>query len=165
MKRHLILLLSLLALSVSALAQTALKIGVVNTERLMRDSPLAVTIAKKLEQEFDRRKVELKKQADRVELLQKQIDREGVTMPEAERRIKERELSSLSRDLQRAQREYREDEDVRVNDERRNLLELANRAIRSIAQAEKFDLIIQDPVYVSTSIDLTDRVLKAMGGQ
>jgi outer membrane protein len=165
MKRHLILLFSLLALSVSALAQTALKIGVVNTERLMRDSPLAVTIAKKLEQEFDRRKVELKKQADRVELLQKQIDREGVTMPEAERRIKERELSSLSRDLQRAQREYREDEDVRVNDERRNLLELANRAIRSIAQAEKFDLIIQDPVYVSTSIDLTDRVLKAMGGQ
>ncbi|MEN9560304.1 MAG: hypothetical protein RLZZ502_1515 [Pseudomonadota bacterium] len=151
------------ALTLSAQAQT--KIGVVNTERLLRDSPMAVAIGKKLEMEFDKRKADIKKQAERVDSLQKQLDREGVTMPEAERRIKERELASLSRDLQRAQREYREDEDLRVNDERRNLLEVANRAIRQIAQNEKFDLIVQDAVYASSSVDLTDKVLKAMGGQ
>src|SRR6186713_3702820 len=85
------------------------KIGFVNTERLFREAAPAKRAQQKLEREFSTRDAEVQKLTKQVRDLQSALDKDGATMPEADRRNKERDLANLSRDLQRAQREFRED--------------------------------------------------------
>ncbi len=95
--------------------------------------------------------------------LQAQLEKDGVTMAESERRNKERDLANMTRDLQRLQREFREDLNLRRNEELAAVQERANKVIQQIAEAEKFDLILQDPVvFASPRIDITDKVIKAL---
>jgi outer membrane protein len=95
--------------------------------------------------------------------LQATLEKDGVTMAENDRRAKERDLANMSRDLQRMQREFREDLNLRRNEELTAVQERANKVIQQIAIDEKFDLIIQDPViYASPRIDVTERVIKAL---
>ncbi|MBN8479752.1 MAG: OmpH family outer membrane protein [Burkholderiales bacterium] len=139
------------------------KIGFVNTERLFREAAPAKRAQQKLEREFAARDAEVQKLTKQVRDLQASLDKDGATMAEAERRNKERDLANLSRDLQRAQREFREDLNLRRNEELSALQERANKVIQQIAEAEKFDLILQDPVvYASQRIDITDKVIRAL---
>ena len=139
------------------------KIGFVNSERLFRDASPAKRATQKLEKEFAGRDAEIQKLSKQVRDLQAQLEKDGVTMAEAERRNKERDLANMSRDLQRAQREFREDLNLRRNEELSAVQERANKVILQIANDEKFDLIIQDPViYASPRIDITERVIKAL---
>ena len=142
---------------------TTTKIGFVNTERLFREAAPAKRAQQKLEKEFATRDAEVQKLTKQVRDLQSSLDKDGATMAEAERRNKERDLANLSRDLQRAQREFREDLNLRRNEELAQLQERANKVIQQIAEGEKFDLILQDPVvYASQRIDITDKVIKAL---
>jgi outer membrane protein len=139
------------------------RIGFVNSERLFRDAAPAKRAQQKLEKEFAGRDAEIQKLAKQVRDLQAALEKDGVTMAEVERRNKERDLANMSRDLQRAQREFREDLNLRRNEELSAVQERANKVIQQIAVDEKFDLIIQDPViYASPRIDITDRVIKAL---
>jgi outer membrane protein len=153
-----------LAATTAATAQAAdYKIGFVNTERLFRDAAPAKRAQQKLEKEFAARDAEIQKLAKQVRDLQTLLEKDGVTMAEAERRNRERDLANLSRDLQRSQREFREDLNLRRNEELASVQERANKVILQIAEADKFDLIIQDPVvYASPKIDITDKVIKAL---
>ena len=152
------------AAATAATAQAAeYKIGFVNTERLFRDAAPAKRAQQKLEKEFAARDAEIQKMAKQVRDLQALLEKDGVTMAETERRNRERDLANLSRDLQRLQREFREDLNLRRNEELSSVQERANKVILQIAEAEKFDLIIQDPVvYASPKIDITDKVIKAL---
>lgn len=141
---------------------TELKVGVVNTQRIFQSAPAAIKAAKKLEQEFSRRGQELQRLEKQLQAMQEQLEKNFVTLSETERRAKERELAELSREFQRRQRELREDFNLRQNDENAALIEKANRAIRQIAEAEKFDLILQEAVYVNPRIDITDKVIRAL---
>ena len=156
-----VLIAALLLLSQFANA-AEMKIGFVNTERVFRESAPAVRASKKLEKEFASRDQEIQKMVKQFQTLQAQIERDGVTMGENERRNKERDLANLNRDLQRAQREFREDLSVRQNEERAAFQDRVNKIIVEFAEKEKFDLIIQEAVYVSPRIDITDRVLRAL---
>jgi len=139
------------------------KIGFVNTERLFREAAPAKRAQQKLEREFATRDAEIQKMSKQVRDLQGVLDKDGATMQESERRNKERDLANLSRDLQRAQREFREDVNLRRNEELAGFQERANKVILQIAEAEKFDLILQDPVvYASQRIDITEKVIKAL---
>ncbi len=139
------------------------KIGFVNTEKLFREAAPAKRAQAKLEREFAARDAEVQKLTKQVRDLQSSLDKDGATMAESDRRTKERDLANLSRDLQRAQREFREDLNLRRNEELASLQERANKVIQQIAEAEKFDLILQDPVvYASQRIDITDKVTKAL---
>jgi len=139
------------------------KIGFVNTERLFREAAPAKRAQQKLEKEFSTRDAEQQKLSKQVRDLQSQLDRDGPTMGETERRNKERDLANQMRDLQRMQREIREDLNLRRNEELAGVQERANKVIQQIAEAEKFDLIIQDPVvYASQRIDITEKVIKAL---
>ena len=139
------------------------KIGFVNTERLFREAAPAKRAQQKLEKEFAGRDADLQKLSKQVRELQAQLEREGVTMAEAERRNKERDLANMTRDMQRLQREFREDLNLRRNEELAAVQERANKVIQQIAESEKFDLILQDPVvYASTRIDITEKVIKAL---
>jgi outer membrane protein len=147
----------------TATAQAAeYKIGFVNTERLFREAAPAKKAQEKLEKEFAARDAEIQKTTKQVRDLQERLERDGATMSETERRNKERDLANLSRDLQRAQRELREDVNLRRNEEYASVQERADRVIRQIAESEKFDLILQEVVFASQRIDITDRVIKAL---
>ncbi len=139
-----------------------LKIGVVNLERVLREAVPAVKAQKKLEKEFAAREQELQKVTKQIKDLQTSLEKESVTMSETERRTKEQDLARLNRDFQRMQREYREDANSRRNEELASVFERANKVVQDIATTEKFDLILQDAVYISPRIDITDKVIKAL---
>ena len=157
------LMLASAVVAVPAGAET--KIGFVNTERLLREAPLSVAARKKLEREFAGREQELQKRAKQARDLQAQLDKEGVTMSDSERKNKERDLANLNRELQRQGREFREDLNLRRNEELGQIQERARRAIQEIARAEKYDIIVEQAVYVDAKSDITDRVMKALGGK
>ena len=156
----LIATLGLLLVSVPALAQV--KIGVVNLDRLIREAPAAVTAQKRLQTEFQPREKELSALSDKIKAAQDNLSKNGLTMSESARQQRERELVELNRDLQRKQQAFQEDLTQRRNEALSGLIEQANRAVRQIAQAEKFDIIFQEAVYWSPSIDLTEKVMKVL---
>lgn len=141
-----------------------IKIGIVNTEKILRESAAAVKAQKSIEQEFLLRDEQIKKMASQAKILQDRLEENSTTMAEAERRNLERDLANLSREYQRAQRQMREDLSVRQNDEYGLILERTNHAINSIAETEKYDLILQlqDSVYRSQRIDITDKVIQVL---
>ena len=151
-----------LMLAASVAGAADIKIGFVDVERIRRESAPAERASKQLEKEFAPRAQELQRREAQVKSLQGQLEKDVMTMSDGERRSKEQELSRLSVDLQRLQREYREDLNMRRNQELGTLFERADRVIKQIADAENFDLILQEAVFRSPRIDITDRVLKAL---
>ena len=141
-----------------------IKISVVNTEKILRESHPAIQAQKKIEQEFIPRDEEIKKMAAQAKTLQDRLEKSGLTIEDNERRNLERNLANLSREYQRAQRQMREDLSVRQNEEYNIILDRTNRVISKIAELEKYDLILQlqDSVYRSQRIDITDKVIKVL---
>lgn len=163
MKKIGMTILALTLMQIGGIAAAAeFKIGFVNTERVFREAAPAQKAQKKLEKEFAARDQELQKMAKQAKDLQAYLEREGVTISDTERRNKERDLANLNRDFQRSQREFREDLNLRRNEELSAVQERANKAIIAIAESEKFDLILQEAVYASHRIDVTEKVLKAL---
>ena len=153
----------LLWLGAGAAAAADYKIGFVNTERLFREAAPAKRAQQKLEKEFAARDADIQKLRSRCATCRRRSRRTASRCPRAERRNKERDLANLSRDLQRSQREFREDLNLRRNEELASVQERANKVIQQIAEAEKFDLILQDPVvFASQKIDITEKVVKAL---
>lgn len=138
------------------------KIGFVNTEKIFRDAAPAVRAQKKIEKEFEKRDQEMQRLAKQLQTMQEALEKNAVTMAESEKRNKEREFGDLNREFQRKQREFREDLNQRRNEELAAVLERANKAIKAIAEAEKFDIILQEAVYAAPRIDITDKVIKAL---
>jgi outer membrane protein len=163
LKKFALSIIAISLLQISGMAAAAeYKIGFVNTERVFREAAPAQKAQKKLEKEFATREQDLQKMAKQAKDLQAYLEREGVTVSDAERRNKERDLANLNRDFQRIQREFREDLNLRRNEELSAVQERANKAIIAIAESEKFDLILQEAVYASHRIDVTEKVLKAL---
>ena len=138
------------------------KIGFVNTERLFREAAPAKRAQQKLEKEFAARDADIQRLSKQVRDLQALLDKDGPTLAESERRNKERDLANLNRDFQRSQREFREDLNLRRNEELGSVHDRARKTIMEIAEKEKFDLVLEEAVYFSPRIDITDRVLKAL---
>lgn len=138
------------------------KIGYVNSERILRDSAPARAATQKLEAEFAKRDRELQEMAQRLKAQAERFDKEAPVIAEADRVRRQRELAETDRELQRRQREFREDLNQRRNEELQGLLERAQRLVRQIAEQEKYDLILQDAVYFSPRVDITDKVLRAL---
>jgi outer membrane protein len=159
-------LISIAALTLSLAAIPALaetKIGFVNGQKVINESPQAAKAKKKLEKEFEKRDQDLQKLAKQLQSAQEGLEKNSVTMSETERRNKEREFNDLNRDFQRKQREFREDLNLRQNEEMSGIYERVNKVIKQVAEAEKYDLILQEGVYVNPKLDITDKVIKALG--
>jgi outer membrane protein len=161
--KQLIIFILAFTLALPVAAQTAeLKIGYVNTEKLFRDSQLAVKAQKKLEKEFQVREQNIQKQVKQARDLQAYLEKEGLTLAEADRVKKQKDLANLSRDIQHDQRTFREDLNQRKNEEFASVQERARKTIMEVAEREKFDLILENVVYASPKVDITDRVLKSL---
>ena len=158
-------LASALVLSLAPVAVAAnVKVGFVSTERILRDSSPAKAAQKKLETEFAKREKEVQDLATKLRGLSEKLERDASVMAEAERGKRQREIADMERDLQRRQREFREDLNQRRNEELAAVVERANRAIRQIAEAEKYDIIFQEAVYASPGIDITEKVIRVLNG-
>jgi outer membrane protein len=153
----------LLAFLAAPVFAADLKLGFVNGQRVVNESPQAARAKKKIDEEFKKRDLELQQLSKRLQSMQESLEKNGVTMAESERRNRERDFNELNRDFQRKQREFREDLNLRQNEEMAAIFERANKVIKQIAEAEKYDLIVQEAVYFSPRIDITDKVIKALG--
>lgn len=154
---------ALLATPAPAAAQ-ATKIGFVSTEKILRDSKPAKAAQAKIESEFKRRDDELQKLGNSLRSQAQQLDKDAPVLAESERIKRQRKLADLDSDLQRKRREFQEDFNRRRNEEFSAIVERANAAIKKIADQQNYDLIIQDAVTVSPRVDITDQVMKALGG-
>jgi outer membrane protein len=150
----------LLASSFATCEAAEFRIGYVDTERILRESEQAVQSEQKIEKEFSVRDQEIKKLIKQVKELQASLDKEGSKISDSTRRIKERELANLNLQLQTQQREFREDLNLRKNEELAQVLAKADKAIKTIAESEDYDVILQEAVYRNPRVDITDRVLK-----
>ena len=138
------------------------KVGFVSTERIFREATPAKTANAKIEQEFSKRDKELQDMGARLKSMADKLDKDAPVLSEVDRGRRQRELGDLDKDLQRRQREFREDLNQRRNEELATVLERTNRVIKQIAEAEKYDIVFQEAVYISPRIDITDKVLKAL---
>ncbi|WP_174904965.1 OmpH family outer membrane protein [Burkholderia latens] len=152
-----------LALSAAtAHAQDVARIAAVNSDRILRESAPAKAAQTKLEAEFAKRDKDLQDLAARLKSMSDSLDKNGASLSAADRAQKQRDLAQLDTDFQRKQREFREDLNQRRNEELAAVLERANKVIKQIAEQQNYDLIVQEAVYVSPRIDITDKVLKAL---
>ena len=153
------------AMFVAAVAPVAaqdLKIGYVNSERVLREAIPAKAAQAKLEAEFSKRERELNDVAAKLKAAADRLEKEAPTLSESERTRRQRELVDQDRDLQRKRREFQEDLNQRRNEELAAVVERANRVIRQIFETEKYDLILQEVVFASARVDITDKVIKVL---
>lgn len=163
-KTNWLLAIALLATTATAAAQDS-KIGFINTQRITAESSPAKTAQGKLEQEFSKRQKELADLQLSLKNMNEKFERDGPTLTETQRAARQREFAELSRDFQRKQREFQEDLNGRRNEELQQVLDKANKAVKQVAEAEKYDLILQEGVaYNSGRHDITDKVLKILNG-
>jgi outer membrane protein len=139
-----------------------LKIGYVSAERILRDSVPAKAAEQKLSQEFAKRGKDLQDMDSKLKETAEKLDKDSPILSDAERSKRQHELQDMDREFQRRRREFQEDLNQRKNEEFQNLLERAQRIVRALAEQEKFDLILQDALYVGPHIDITDKVLHSL---
>ena len=139
-----------------------LKIGYVNSERLLREAAPAKAAQTRLEGEFGKREKDLADQGARLKAAAEKLEKDGPTLAESERMRRQRELVEQDRDLQRKRREFQEDLNQRKNEELASVVERANRVIKQIFDQEKYDIILQEVVFAGARVDITDKVIKAL---
>ncbi len=144
-------------------AAQEMKIGVVSIPILMDRAPQAKIAMDSLEQEFQPRQREIVAKQKEFEELTAKAQRDVAVMGETERRNLEKDLRDMQRDVTRLQTEFREDLNLRRNEELSNLQRSLLQEVQSYAQAEGFDLVVGDGVlYASSTVNITDLVLQAM---
>lgn len=147
--------------SVGAIAQES-KTAYINTQRITTESGPAKAAQAKLEQEFSRRQKDLADLQASLKSQGEKFERDAPTLTESQRVGRQKEFADTTRDLQRKQREFQEDLNGRRNEELQQVLDKANRAVKQVADSEKYDLVIQEVVYSNTKHDITDKVLKLL---
>jgi outer membrane protein len=146
---------------VTATAQD-FKVGVVNLDRIFREANSAKAAQNKLEQEFTKREKELTDLAAQLKIQSDKFERESPTLAESQRTIRQRQLVDQDRTFQTKRREFQEDLNARKNEELQLVIERANKVVKTLAESEKYDLILQESVYVNPKHDITDKVIKAL---
>jgi outer membrane protein len=139
-----------------------LKIGYVNSERVLREANPAKAAQSKLEAEFGKREKDLADLANRLKAASDKLEKDAPTLAEAERGRRQRDLIEQDREFQRKRREFQEDLNQRKNEELAAVVERANKVIKQIFDAEKYDLILQEVVFAGPRVDITKKVIDAL---
>ena len=160
-----LLLAAAMGLAVSQAHAQELKIGYVNSERVLRDATPAKAAQAKLEGEFGKREKDLADLANRLKAASDKLDKDAPTLAESERTRRQRDLVEQDRDFQRKRREFQEDLNQRKNEELAAVVERANRVIKQIFETEKYDLVLQEAVFAGSRVDITEKVIKALNAQ
>ena len=135
-----------------------------NTDRIFREASAAKAAQAKLEQEFSKREKDLVDQGNSLKTASDKFEREATTMSESQRASRQRQLVDQDREFQRKRREFQEDLNARKNEELATVLDRANKVVKQVAETEKYDVILQEAVYINPKFDITDKVIKALNG-
>jgi outer membrane protein len=138
------------------------KVGIVNLDRIFREANTSKAAQAKLEQEFSKREKEIADLGAQIKAQSEKLERDAPTLSETQRNTRQRQLVEQDREFQRKRREFQEDLNTRKNEELQLVIERAHRVVRSLAEAEKYDLILQEAVYVNAKHDITDKVIKTL---
>ncbi|MES2879997.1 MAG: OmpH family outer membrane protein [Pseudomonadota bacterium] len=138
------------------------RIGFVSTDRIFKEASTAKAAQSKLEQEFSKREKDLIELGSSLKSMADKFEREAPTLSEGQRVSRQKQLIEQDRDFQRKRREFQEDLNSRKNEELQQVLERANKVVKQVAESEKFDLVLQEAVYVNPKLDITDKVIKAL---
>jgi outer membrane protein len=161
--RSLLITVSLMAAAFTAQAQADdFRVGYVSTDRIFREANSAKTAQAKLETEFAKREKELNDQGNSLKSLSDKFEREAPTLSESQRNTRQKQLVDQDRDFQRKRREFQEDLNARKNEELQAVLERANKVVKQVAEAEKYDLVVQEAVYINPKHDITEKVIRAL---
>ena len=155
------LALTAASLTLPAFAQD-FKIGFINTDRIFRDANSAKAAQAKLEQEFSRREKDLNDLGLQIKAAADKLDKDAPTLSESQKTTRQKQIVDQDRDFQRKRREFQEDLSARKNEELQQVLERANKVVKQVAEAEKYDLVLQEVVYINPKHDMTEKVLKAL---
>ena len=147
--------------SVSVAAQE-IRIGFINTDRIFKEANTAKQAQTKLEQEFSKREKELNEFGANLKNGVEKFEREAPTLSESQRLARQKQLGEQDSEFQRKRREFQEELNARKNEEFQLVLERANRVIKQVAESEKYDLVLQEAVYINPKHDITDKVLKVI---
>lgn len=159
--RSLFMCAALVAAAQASFAQE-FKIGIVNLDRIVRESGPAKSAQTKLEAEFGKREKEINDLGNQIKVLSDRLEREAPTLSESQRAARQKQLVDQDREFQRKRREFQEDLNNRKNEELQAIIDRANRAVKTLAETEKFDLIVQEAVYINPKHDITDKVIKLL---
>ena len=138
------------------------RVGFINTDRIFREANTAKVAQTKLEQEFSKREKELVDMGNTLKTNSEKLERDSPTLSETQRTTRQRQLSDQDREFQRKRREFQEDLNARKNEELQQVLEKANKVVKQVAEAEKYDLILQEAVYINPKHDITEKVIKVI---
>ncbi len=139
------------------------KIGYVNAVKVIEEAPQGEAALKKLEAEFAPRDKQIVEMQNRLKQLEQDLEKNALVLKENEHRSKEFEIATLKRDLRRATQEFREDYNLRRNEELAALQKIVQKTIAEIAKQENYDLILESAVYAGPKVDVTDKILKKLG--
>jgi len=157
----LLLAMGLFVLAAPVRAQE-FRLGFVSLDRIIKEAVPAKTAQAKLEQEFSKREKELQEQGATLKSMADKLEREALTLSDSQRTLRQKQVIEQDRDFQRKRREFQEDLNARRNEELQQVFERANKVVKQVADAEKYDLILQEAVYVNPKYDITDKVIKAL---
>jgi len=157
----LLLVLGLFVLAAPLRAQE-FRLGFVSLDRIIKEAVPAKNAQAKLEQEFSKREKELQEQGATLKAMAEKLEREAPTLSDSQRAARQKQVVEQDRDFQRKRREFQEDLNARRNEELQQVFERANKVVKQVADAEKYDLILQEAVYVNPKHDITDKVIKAL---
>ena len=138
------------------------RVAFINTQRITSESAPAKAATAKLEQEFSRRQKELSDLQANLKSMSEKFERDAPTLSESQRASRQKEFSDQNREFQRKQREFQEDLNGRRNEELQQVLDKATRAVKQVADAEKYDFVLQEAAYNNGKHDITDKVLKVL---
>ncbi|NDD17187.1 MAG: OmpH family outer membrane protein [Chitinophagia bacterium] len=162
MKYKFLAVATLFLSSLSAYAD--LKVGYVEVQKILQEAPQTIEINKKLEKEFNVRSDKLKTDIKTLNDRQTAFNKDSLTMKDSEKESKAKGLDQLRIDIQRKDRELKEDFNIRKNEELAALQDQVNKAVTSVAKAEGYDLVVYNGVaYANEKIDITDKILKSLG--
>jgi outer membrane protein len=159
--RHISLTLAL-GLAAFSVQAEEIRIGFINTDRIFKEANTAKQAQAKLEQEFSKRDKDLIEFGNNLKSSAEKFEREAPTLSESQRLSRQKQLGEQDRELQRKRREFQEELNARKNEEFQQVLERANRVIKQVAETEKYDLVLQEAVYINPKHDITDKVLKVI---
>lgn len=155
-------LLAVGALAANVVGAQEFKIGFVNTDRIFREAATAKSAQAKLEQEFSKREKDLVDLGNTIKTASDKFEREAPTLSESQRNTRQKQLMDQDREFQRKRREFQEDLNTRKNEEQQIVIERANRAVKQVAETEKYDVIFQEAVYINPKHDITEKVIKSL---
>jgi len=165
---HKLLIAGVLALPLT-LAQTQaqaadVKIGYVSIAKILNSAPQAESASKRLEQEFAPRKKGLDEAQKSLRKTEEKLAKDGAVMSESQRRNMENDFRNQARELKRSGDEFREDFNLRRNEELGKFQKQVLDVINNVAKEEGFDLVVNDSatLYASPQVDVTEKVLKRL---